>query len=262
MQGDAAPAGWIAAAIGELARRINIEINAAAAVTPINLVAMAILATPRQALPERELNSQLELYQRLLRDAPYSPLVTVTRDSGAQMIRYAETMGVLERQKHPLGDLMRMNAENAVLATYYRNNILHVFAHALAAGVLFREQCAYAHRGYPTPGVARVSLHFCRAVLALGRSGREHRGGFLARHLRAAQSAAGQRRSQRVAASGADLARGDTSVGCWRRRPFKPSSATTWPSRCCCRPAAAPSHAKRWSSAAISWRSACRCSTG
>ncbi len=33
-------------------RRINIEINAAAAVTPINLVAMAILATPRQALAE------------------------------------------------------------------------------------------------------------------------------------------------------------------------------------------------------------------
>jgi len=128
VQGDDSPAGWIAAAIGELARRINIEINAAAAVTPINLVAMAILATPRQALPERELNSQLELYQRLLHDAPYSPLVTVTHDSGEQMIRYAETMGVLERQKHPLGDLMRMNAENAVLATYYRNNILHLFA--------------------------------------------------------------------------------------------------------------------------------------
>jgi len=128
VQGDDSPAGWIAAAIGELARRINIEINAAAAVTPINLVAMAILATPRQALPERELSSQLELYQRLLHDAPYSPLVTVTRDSGEQMIRYAETMGVLERQKHPLGDLMRMNAENAVLATYYRNNILHLFA--------------------------------------------------------------------------------------------------------------------------------------
>src|SRR6266403_540907 len=44
--------GWITDAIGDLAARINIEINAAAAVTPINLVAMAILATPRQALPE------------------------------------------------------------------------------------------------------------------------------------------------------------------------------------------------------------------
>jgi glycerol-3-phosphate O-acyltransferase len=120
--------GWINDAIGDLAARINIEINAAAAVTPINLVAMAILATPRQALPEVDLVRQVELYQLLLRDAPYGPLVTTPSDSGAQMIRYAETMGMLERQAHPLGDIMRMNAENAVLATYYRNNILHLFA--------------------------------------------------------------------------------------------------------------------------------------
>jgi glycerol-3-phosphate O-acyltransferase len=122
------PAGWIGNAVADLAHRINTEINAAAAVTPINLVAMAILATPRQALAELDLIRQLELYQRLLRDAPYSPLVTVTADSGEQMIRYCESMGILERQKHPLGDIMRMNDENAVLATYYRNNILHLFA--------------------------------------------------------------------------------------------------------------------------------------
>jgi glycerol-3-phosphate O-acyltransferase len=121
-------AGWISDAIGDLAIRINTEINAAAAVTPINLVAMAMLATPRQALAELDLVRQVELYQQLLRDAPYSPMVTVTRESGAEMVAYAETMGLLERQKHPLGDIMRMNAESAVLATYYRNNILHLFA--------------------------------------------------------------------------------------------------------------------------------------
>jgi glycerol-3-phosphate O-acyltransferase len=127
-ENDDPRAGWIGEAISDLAVRINTEINAAAAVTPINLVAMAILATPRQALPELDLIRQLELYQRLLRDAPYSPLVTVTADSGRQMVAYVESMGILERQKHPLGDIMRMNAENAVLATYYRNNILHLFA--------------------------------------------------------------------------------------------------------------------------------------
>jgi len=127
-ENDDPGAGWIGEAISNLAVRINTEINAAAAVTPINLVAMAILATPRQALPELDLIRQLELYQRLLRDAPYSPLVTVTADSGRQMVAYVESMGILERQKHPLGDIMRMNAENAVLATYYRNNILHLFA--------------------------------------------------------------------------------------------------------------------------------------
>jgi len=121
-------AGWVGEAIGDLALRINTEINAAAAVTPINLVAMAILATPRQALPESELRRQIELYQQLLRDAPYSPLVTVTRDSSEQMIRYAESLKLLERQKNALGDIMRMNEENAVLATYYRNNIVHLFA--------------------------------------------------------------------------------------------------------------------------------------
>jgi glycerol-3-phosphate O-acyltransferase len=127
-ENDDPRAGWIGEAISDLAVRINTEINAAAAVTPINLVAMAILATPRQALPELDLICQLELYQQLLRDAPYSPLVTITADNGRQMVAYAEAFGLLERQKHPLGDIMRMNAENAVLATYYRNNILHLFA--------------------------------------------------------------------------------------------------------------------------------------
>ena len=125
---DDSRAGWIGDATQDLARRIATEINAAAAVTPINLVAIAMLATPRQALPEVALASQLELYQRLLRAAPYSPLVTVSAQSGANMIRYAESMGMLERQKHALGDIMLMNADGAVLATYYRNNILHLFA--------------------------------------------------------------------------------------------------------------------------------------
>jgi glycerol-3-phosphate O-acyltransferase len=119
---------WLHAAVEDLAARIAAGINSAAAVTPINLVSMAVLATPRQALPETDLVRQLELYQALLREAPYSPLVTLTAESGEQMTQRAESMGMLDRQKHPLGDIMRMNPENAVLATYYRNNILHLFA--------------------------------------------------------------------------------------------------------------------------------------
>jgi glycerol-3-phosphate O-acyltransferase len=125
---ESSPPGWISEAIAELAALITSGINAAAAVTPINLVSMAVLATPRQALGEADLVRQCELYQRLLRDAPYGPLVTVTAQSGAEMTRYAEWMGMLERHSHPLGDIMRMTAERAVLATYYRNNILHLFA--------------------------------------------------------------------------------------------------------------------------------------
>jgi glycerol-3-phosphate O-acyltransferase len=125
---EGAPPGWIVEAIHELAARITSGINAAAAVTPINLVAMALLATPRQALGEADLVRQMELYRDLMREAPYSPLVTVTAQSGVEMMRYAESMGMLERQLHPLGDILRMTAERAILATYYRNNVLHLFA--------------------------------------------------------------------------------------------------------------------------------------
>jgi glycerol-3-phosphate O-acyltransferase len=38
------------------------NINAAAAVSPINLLAVVLLATPRQALPEQDLIRQVDLY--------------------------------------------------------------------------------------------------------------------------------------------------------------------------------------------------------
>jgi glycerol-3-phosphate O-acyltransferase len=126
--GAGAAADWMSAAIGELGISVLAGINAAAAVTPVNLIAMVMLATPRQSIPEAVLCGQLELYRELLRLAPYGPLVTVSTDDGATMIRYAQSMGMITRQAHPLGDIMRMDQERAVLATYYRNNVLHLFA--------------------------------------------------------------------------------------------------------------------------------------
>ncbi len=119
---------WFGAALDDLARSIVVNINAAAAVTPINLLAVALLATPRQAMLESDLERQLDLYRDLLRTVPYSNRVSVTDLNGREMVRHGEAMRVLARQRHPLGDVMNMSAENAVLATYYRNNVLHLFA--------------------------------------------------------------------------------------------------------------------------------------
>ena len=66
------------ALVGELALSIMRGINAAAAVTPINLLATTLLASPRGALPESALLRQLDLYLKLLRAWPYGPRVTVT----------------------------------------------------------------------------------------------------------------------------------------------------------------------------------------
>jgi glycerol-3-phosphate O-acyltransferase len=119
---------WINAAVDDLAVSIMRNINSAAAVTPINLLAVTLLATARQALPEADLVRQMELYRELLQGLAYSDRVTVTQLSGSQIVSYGETMQMLSRHKHPLGDIIRMSDEAAILATYYRNNILHLFA--------------------------------------------------------------------------------------------------------------------------------------
>lgn len=119
---------WIGAAVDDLASTIMRHINAAAAVTPINLLAITLLATPRQALPGTELLRQMELYRELLLSFPYSDRVTVTSMPAAEILTYGESMKIVSRQPHSLGEIVRMSDECAVLATYYRNNILHLFA--------------------------------------------------------------------------------------------------------------------------------------
>ncbi len=116
------------ALVNDLALGIMRGINAAAAVTPINLLAMALLATPRGALPETALLRQLELYLKLLRASPYSPRVTVTDATPAEILSYGESLKILSRVPQKLGDIVRMSDESAQLIAYYRNNVLHLFA--------------------------------------------------------------------------------------------------------------------------------------
>jgi glycerol-3-phosphate O-acyltransferase len=125
---DDARIPWVGQAVDELAGSIMRRINAAAVVTPINLLAIILLATPRQALPEADLVRQIELYRALLRDCPYGDRVIFTELTAEAVITYAEAMQVIVREHHPLGDIVSMSPESAVLATYFRNNILHLFA--------------------------------------------------------------------------------------------------------------------------------------
>ena len=127
-QDDEERAPWVAPLVTELAQRIMRHINAAAAVTPVNLLAMVLLAMPRRAMAVADLERQVDLYLGLLRAAPYDPRVTLAVGSGAEAIAYGASMKLLERRPHPLGEVVRLRDEVAVLTTYYRNNIQHLFA--------------------------------------------------------------------------------------------------------------------------------------
>jgi glycerol-3-phosphate O-acyltransferase len=119
---------WVAALSTELADDIMRSINSAAAVTPVNLLALALLATPRQATLENGLVRQIETLLALQRALPYHERVTVTRKTPAEIIEYGIALKIVSREQQRAGSFIRMSAENTVLATYYRNNVLHLVA--------------------------------------------------------------------------------------------------------------------------------------
>ncbi len=119
---------WLAAIVEELGTQIMQGINSAAAVTPISLLAYVLLATPKQTVGLDELRRQLDLSLRLLRRVNYSDLVTTPDWSADQIIEHGEKLEVISRSAHPMGEVIHMTEETAVLMTYFRNNIIHLLA--------------------------------------------------------------------------------------------------------------------------------------
>ncbi|MFV3304104.1 glycerol-3-phosphate 1-O-acyltransferase PlsB [Pseudomonas sp. NY15181] len=119
---------WLSGATNHLARDVARHLNDAAAINPVNLVALALLSTTRLALDETALARVIDLYLGLLRKVPYSPSATLPEGDGQQQIEYVKSMNLLSEQKDALGRICYLDEQNAVLMTYYRNNVLHIFA--------------------------------------------------------------------------------------------------------------------------------------
>jgi glycerol-3-phosphate O-acyltransferase len=112
-------------AVDALAQDIMRRIHAAAAVTPVNLLALVMLATPRHTMLEGDLRSQLALYLSMLRAAPYSPRMTVTGLDAPAIIALGIERGLLVRGE---ANTLSLGPQSVGAMPYYRNNVLHVVA--------------------------------------------------------------------------------------------------------------------------------------
>lgn len=148
---------WLNATTTRLGETVARHLNEAAAINPVNLVALALLSTSRLALDERALTRVLELYLALLRQVPYSPHTTLPEGDGQALIEHVRSMNLVAEQKDALGRILYLDEANAVLMTYYRNNVLHIFAlpallasFFLSSSRLSRELLGrYVHALYP-----------------------------------------------------------------------------------------------------------------
>ena len=138
---------WLGTVVDALAQQIQINVNRAADVNPINLLALALLSTPKHAMGEADLLTQIALSKMLLAELPYSDRVTVTPHTPAEIVAHGEEINVLTRIAHPLGDVLGVSGDNAVLLSYFRNNVLHLFTAAAWIACCFQHNRRMSRAG-------------------------------------------------------------------------------------------------------------------
>src|SRR3546814_2888870 len=118
---------WLSATGDATAQKIQVHINRAADVNPVNLLALALLSTPKHAMGEADLLAQIALSKTLLTEVPYGERVTVTPHTPEQIVAHGQEIGLLTRTAHPLGDVIAVEPATAVQLSYFRNNVLPLF---------------------------------------------------------------------------------------------------------------------------------------
>lgn len=126
---DNARPKWLNGAVESVAKQVMIHINNAAAVNAKNLIGSVLLASRQRSLTREQLLEQVESYLQLFRNVPYTADITLPNDSAEAMLDHVIQLprsGVIS-EKDNFGEIIRLERQSAVLMTYYRNNIQHLF---------------------------------------------------------------------------------------------------------------------------------------
>ena len=117
----------VSEAVNSSANAIMENINRAVVINPVSLLSLILLATSKHTLDEEICIKQLDTYRNLLTALPYDERMQVTHLSGKEIIAYGMKLKLIKRVKHVLGDIIAIEDNQAVLLTYFRNNIVHAF---------------------------------------------------------------------------------------------------------------------------------------
>ncbi|ORM75207.1 glycerol-3-phosphate 1-O-acyltransferase [Pantoea wallisii] len=117
---------WMTPVVNDIAGTLMVRINEAGAANAMNLCVTALLASRQRSLTREQLIEQLECYTQLLRNVPYSAESTVPDLSAEALLDHAMSMNKFETEQDSIGDIIILPREQAVLMTYYRNNIHHM----------------------------------------------------------------------------------------------------------------------------------------
>lgn len=129
---------WLTPVVNDLASDVMSRINQAAAVSGMAICAMCLLSAKKHAMTQSELEQAIDHFLELLSEAPYSELATLPKISGKKLLENTLKLNKFNVSEDSFGKIISLKSQNAVALTYYRNNILHLFAlPGLIAAIVF-----------------------------------------------------------------------------------------------------------------------------
>lgn len=114
--------------VSALALENSRRINAAAVANPVGIAAVALLASPQRAVSSDELVEQIGHLVWLLKGQPYSEYLQIPETAPRAILDWSAPIARIARVPHPWGDLHALADRDAVLLTYGRNSVQHLFA--------------------------------------------------------------------------------------------------------------------------------------
>lgn len=130
---------WLTPTTNLLAKQIMERINSSAAINAMNLCCSILLAADQCALTKVRLIENINYLLKLLKKVPYSDLITTPDQTPEELFEHAKQMGKFIITTDEVGEIVGLTAEQAVLMTYYRNNIQHLLIiPAIVARILLK----------------------------------------------------------------------------------------------------------------------------
>ena len=130
---------WLTPTTNLLATQIMEHINSSAAINAMNLCCSILLAADQCTLTKVKLLENIDYLLKLLKNIPYSDLITIPDQTAEQMFEHAKEMGKFVITTDEVGEMVGLTADQAVLMTYYRNNIQHLLIiPAIVARILLK----------------------------------------------------------------------------------------------------------------------------
>ena len=121
---------WLFEATDKLGIKIVTAINKSAVVTPLSLLALTLLATPKLAMDEQQLLNSMKLVSNL-----FAPDADVEAgdgfdvlNQGAGVLAKGIELNYIKRVEHPMGAVIVATENGGALLAYFRNNVLHKLA--------------------------------------------------------------------------------------------------------------------------------------